>query len=99
MEQEIQILKNQIEELLQWKRERDIQIIKYPIDDVSQRIIEDTLPIPDITNEGSGATDLTQTYSVSGGAGGTVDAPKAYIDTIILQIDGTNYEIPYIANP
>lgn len=85
-----------LNELYEWMQARKAQLVDYPLDPVSQAILE----IPDIVNQREGATSLTQPYSVSGGAGGSITGPKAYLDTLLLRIDGDVYEFPYVAkNP
>lgn len=84
-----------LNEIFEWMQQKKVQQIGYPLDDASKAV----LPQQSVQPEGSGATPLTQSYSVSGGAGGSITGPKAYIGTLILQINGTNYEIPFLANP
>lgn len=81
-----------MKEMLAWYRERKVQLIPYPLDPISQTIIA-----PTISGRGLGSSALTQVYNT--GLGDTVTAPKAYSDTVIVRIDGVNYEIPFLSNP
>ena len=93
MNEELQQLKKQVAELLEWRADREKQQIAFPVDEITRTI----LSIPNISAAGLGPTNLTQIYSVTGGGGGTVTATRAYVDTILLYIDGITYEIPFVA--
>lgn len=80
-----------VAELTEWKRQRMVQQISFPVDDNSKSALGV------VSKNGNGATTLTQAYSVVGGGGGTVTAGKAFIGSVILLAEGTQYEIPYIA--
>lgn len=88
---EIELLKQQIAQLMEWKRQKELQQISFPLDDASRN----NLGV--IASGGEGSTTKTQTYTDS--AMDTHTGPKAYLGTIILKVGATNYEIPYIATP
>jgi hypothetical protein len=88
---ELDILKQQVSELLEWKRQKELQQISFPLDDTSKNILGV------VVGEGNGATALTQVYTDSNTD--THTGPKAYVDTIILKVGAIRYEIPYIATP
>lgn len=81
-----------LDELYTWMLERKHQQIAYPLDIASRNIIKGSLD-----DVGAGSTTKTQTYSVSGGAGGSITGPKAYIGTEIISVNGVSREFPYIA--
>ena len=78
--------RSQLQELIEWKRQRSVQQLSYPLDDSSRN----TINAPMITSPGD--TALTQVYTDSGLD--TVTAPKAYARTIIVIANGTQYELP-----
>lgn len=91
MTPEIAQLQAQVAELLEWKRQRETQQLSFPVDDASRNALSV------VTGNGLGSTALTQTYNVIGGGGGAITGPKAYTDTIILLVDGGQYEVPIVA--
>lgn len=80
----------QFNEMYAWFQQRKQQQLSYPVDDASRNALGTPLI------DGLGSISLTQVYNVSGGAGGTVTAPKAYSDTFILVSGGVQYEVPFL---
>lgn len=78
-----------------WYQQHKAQQISSPVDTASKTILREGLVVP--TDQGLGATALTQTYSVSGGGGGTITGPKAYSDTFNLKVGPNTYEIPFLS--
>lgn len=93
LKERVDNLARQNQELLEWKRQKTQQQISYPLDDPSRNIVGG------LQDDGPGATSLTQVYTdnnaVSGGD--THTGTKAYAGTRLILINGTRYEIPYIA--
>ena len=88
MSEEIAKLQQQVQELLEWKKKKEEQQISYPLDIASRT----ALGAP--YGEGAGSSSLTQSYSVVGGGGGTVTAPKAYASSFFIVVNGVRYEVP-----
>lgn len=88
---ELELLKAQVQELLEWKKQRETQQIAYPLDIASKT----ALGAP--YGEGAGSTTKTQSVAVSvSGDPETVNVtvPAAYVQTFILVVNGVRYEIP-----
>lgn len=90
MTPEMQKMQAQIADLLQWKAARERQQISFPLDDASRN----SLGVP--TFVGAGSSDRTDTVGVAA-TPTSISVPAAYVGTIIISINGTQYEIPYIA--
>lgn len=90
MNPEIEQLKRQLQELLEWKASRERQQISFPLDLASKN----SLGVP--TSVGAGSSSLTQSVAVSS-TPTNIDVPAAYAGSIIISIEGVSYEIPYIA--
>jgi len=84
----------QLKEMWEWYQARKVQQLSYPVDDASRNALGV------VTRVGPGPTsDLTDTISITIGPGGgsdTADVPKAYAGSVLLNIDGANYEVPYL---
>lgn len=80
----------QLAEMFAWYQARKVQALAYPVDDASKNALGVA------TRVGPGPTsDLTDTITIGAG-GGSANVPKAYAGTVLLAIEGANYEIPYI---
>lgn len=79
--------------LLDWYHAREIQQISFPIDEASKNVLNAVTP------EGNGTSTLTQSYSVSGGGGGSITGPKAYVTSVFIRVDGRILEVPVISTP
>jgi hypothetical protein len=86
--------KAKLDEIYAWMQERKVQQIAYPIDDVSVQAILERLGAPTFT--GTSSSTLTQVYTDSGLD--TVTGPRAYSGRLILVINGTTYQVPYLVN-
>lgn len=75
----------QLKEMWEWYQARKVQQISYPLDDASKA----SLGVP--TSEGPGSTTKTQVINTSGA---TATVPAAYVQTVLVRIDGTQYEFP-----
>ncbi len=75
--------KQQLQELIAWKEQKERQQLSYPVDDASRSALGATF----VT--GAGNTALTQVLSATPGA-----VPKAYARTFILLANGVQYEVP-----
>lgn len=95
MNEELKQLQSQVNDLLAWKASRENQQISYPIDDASLNTIAERLDTG-ISPKGNGSSTLTQSVNVPS-TPTNITVPKGYVDTIILEIGGIGYEIPYIA--
>lgn len=80
-------LEQKVNEMYAWFQERKQQFVPYPIDEASKNALQA------VTKLGSGTATLTQTIST---AGATAEVPAAYEGTIVIQVNGENYEIPYL---
>lgn len=89
MEERIKQLENQIAELIEWKRQREIQQISAPLDEASKNNLQSP------TLVGAGSSSTTQNKNLSGDPQ-TITVPAAYAGTIVLNINGVQYEIPYL---
>lgn len=87
MENRLKQLEDMMGEFLEWRKAKEIQQIDNPLDLASRGVIG-------FKPEGLGNSALTQVYGVSGGAGGSVTAPKAYVRTVVVYIDNVRYELP-----
>lgn len=97
LRQTVDQLARNLTEVLVYIQERKIQQISEPLDEPSRNVLGAEIDI-----EGAGSTTKTQTYPVSGGAGGTITGPKAYVATRLFKDPDTGevLEIPVIAiNP
>lgn len=83
---DLELLKAQVAELMEWKRERTLQQLRYPVDEVSKSALGAAVYV------GVGSTTKTQAYVDS--RGDSVTAPKAYAQTVLLLANGTQYEFP-----
>lgn len=90
MNEQIAQLQAQVAELLEWKNRRELQLIDSPLDQASRDNIGCYF------REGEGSTALTQSYSVTGGGGGSVTAPKAYTSTRFIVAEGERIEVPIL---
>jgi hypothetical protein len=91
MEERLAQLEAEMAELRRENSERNVQQIKYPLDDISRTILGTGL-----TSSGLGATDTTQTIAIAS-TPASIDVPAAYEGTILILSDGATYEIPYLA--
>lgn len=87
MKELLEKLQEQVAGLLEWKRQRETQQLSYPVDLASKT----ALGVP--TGVGPGSKTLTQTINT---AGATASVPAAYAGTVIIEIEGTQYELPYL---
>lgn len=86
---DFELLKKQVEELMEWKRQRESQQITIPLDLASRAVIGGA------QDAGAGSAALTQSVDVTS-TPSSIDVPSAYAGTRIINIDGVRYEIPYI---
>lgn len=86
---ELEQLKAEVAELKKWREERRVQQISYPIDESSRN----ALGAPSYV--GPGSSDLTDTVNI-GATPTSIQVPSAYAGTVIIRINGTSYEIPYL---
>jgi len=84
--EEFKKLREDVDTIIKWMNDRKTQQISYPLDEASKNAMGVA------TLVGPGGHALTQTKTDSGGD--TVVVPAAYTGTIILLIDGAQYEIP-----
>lgn len=82
-------IEKKINEMYAWFQERQRQFVPYPVDEASKNALQAVLKL------GAGSSDLTDTISIGAG-GGSADVPKAYAGSIVIQVNGENYEIPYL---
>lgn len=87
MEQELKELREQVKELMEWKRVREIQQIAYPLDDASRTTLGG------VTLNGIGSATLTQIINTSGAS---ASVPAAYAGSIIIAAEGGQYTVPYL---
>lgn len=80
-------LEAQVTVLMQYMNARKVQQISYPLDDASKT----SLGVP--IGEGPGSTALTENRSLTGNVQ-TISVPKAYVQTVLVRIDGASYELP-----
>jgi len=80
-------LEAQVTLLMEYMNARKIQQISFPLDEASKT----SLGVP--TSEGAGSTALTENRSLTGNAQ-TISVPKAYVQTILVRINGALYELP-----
>lgn len=88
MEERLQQLEREIAELRAWRQLREQQQISYPLDDASRNTIGA------VSGAGPGSSTLTQTINT---AGATASVPAAYAGSIIIAVEGGQYEIPYLS--
>ncbi len=74
-------------DLYQWMKEKKIQQLSLPVDDASRAALGA------VTGRGPGSTTKTQTVAVSS-TPSNITVPAAYVKTVVVEIDGTQYEIP-----
>jgi hypothetical protein len=87
--EEITNLKQQVQELLDWKAAREHIFISNPLDDISKINIGAAI--------GNGLGSKTKTQSVAVASTPTnITVPAAYTGTVLLVIGGTTYEVPYL---
>lgn len=79
-------LEQMVRELYAWMQERKRQQISYPLDEASRN----SLGAP--VYRGAGAATLTQVAVDSNGD--TVTVPAAYARSLILEVDGAQFEVP-----
>jgi len=84
---ELEHLKQQVAELLAWKAAKERQQLSFPVDDSSKAALGALI------GRGNGSKTLTQMIDTSG-ANATV--PAAYTDTLIVEFEGAQYEVPYL---
>lgn len=85
---ELQQLKEQVAELMEWKQQREVVQLSYPVDDTSRQNLRA------ITTSGSGSHPLTQNITVPVG-GSSFNVPAAFTGTIFLETSDGRKEIPY----
>lgn len=90
MEERIAQLEAQIASLLEWKNARELQQIRYPLDEASRA------SLGTVTVDGLGGTALTQSINIAS-TPQSISVPRAYLDTILLNTGDVRYEVPYIA--
>jgi len=93
MEKRIAHLEALVAQLTQWQGDRKRQQLTFPLDRTSKNIMGA------YTREGVGSSTLTQNYNVSGGAGGSVTGPKAYVTSRVIIAEGERIEVPVISLP
>lgn len=76
-------------ELHAWMQQKRQQQISYPLDEASKT----SMGVP--SKFGSGSKTLTQSITIPNG-GGSANVPAAYSGSIVLLIEGGQYEIPYL---
>ena len=84
---ELKQLQMQVSGLMAWKNQREAQQLSYPVDDLSKAALGVVIA------KGNGTKTLTQTVDTSGP---TASVPAGYADTLILEFEGTQYEVPYL---
>lgn len=89
MEDRLKKLEEQVATLVQWMDARKVQQLSYPVDDASKS----ALGVP--VGRGTGNGDTTQVVSIPAG-GGSATVPANPSGTVLLQIEGVVYEIPYL---
>lgn len=82
-------LEKKVNEMYEWFQARKVQQLSYPVDEASKNAISA------VQKFGVGSSDLTDTVIVGPG-GATFDVPKAYAGSIVVSVDGENYEIGYL---
>lgn len=87
--QEFEKLKTDIARIVAWMEARESQLIPRLLDEGSRN----NLGAP--VYRGVGAHALTQSVSVPS-TPTNITVPAAYSDTLILEIEGVQYEIPYL---
>lgn len=87
LEQKVNELGRKINEMYAWFQARQRQFIPYPVDEASRNALGA------VTKVGAGSSDLTDTIST---AGATATVPAAYAGSIIVSMNGENYELPYL---
>jgi hypothetical protein len=80
------------DEMYAFVQAKKYQQISEPLDEASKN----ALGVP--TGRGRGGTTATQTITIGVG-GGSATVPANPVGTIILDIAGVRYEVPYIATP
>lgn len=76
-----------LNELYIWMKERKVQQLALPVDDASRAALGA------VTGKGPGSTTKTQSVAVSS-TPTNITVPAAYVQTVVVEIDGTQYEIP-----
>lgn len=86
-------LETLVQELSSWKQEREIQSVPFPLDEASKFAIFENQT--NLVFGGAGTAGLTEGINLTGNPQ-VITVPKAYTDTIVLTLNGTAYEVPYI---
>jgi hypothetical protein len=89
LQADVASLQGDVRMLLEVMEAKKIQQLEFPVDDASKA----ALGVP--LFNGPGSTGLTETRNLTGNAQ-SITVPKAYTGTIIIQIEGGLYEIPYL---
>jgi len=78
-----------LNEIYEWMQSRKVRQLEGPVDDTSVAL----LGVPKY--DANGSSTLTQSVSVPS-TPTNIDVPAAYTGTLILSIEGVQYEIPYL---
>lgn len=77
----------QLQEVYEWMQQRKFQQLSYPVDNASRDALRA------VVGNGPGTTPLLQSISLSGNAQ-SINVPAAYQKTVVIIVDGAQYEIP-----
>lgn len=83
-------LSRKVDELYAWMQEKKHQQIGEPLDEASKYSLSASLLV------GAGTTAATHVISIGAG-GGSATVPVNPLGTIVIQLQGQRYEVPYIA--
>lgn len=78
-----------LRELYEWMQQRKQQQLAFPVDDASRA----SLGVA--TGRGAGSTTKTQTLALTGNPQ-NINVPAAYVQTVVVEIEGSLYEFPSI---
>lgn len=81
---------SRLDALEQWKADREHQQLVAPLDDVSRAVLHAA------TGLGFGSKLKTQSISVATTPPSNITVPAAYSGTLILVIEGAQYEVPFL---
>lgn len=91
MQDFVQQILSRLEELENWKKQKELQQVSYPLDPVSKIVITDSLN--PIVSTGTGSA-TTQSINLTGNAQ-TITVPAQPTGTVKVVINSVTYELLY----